>query len=399
MLRSILIWRNTDERRTDILQRFISRIKEAHQAYVEWGKYLNEMLEDRRAEIAEGKDQSKGIDLMGTLVGAGTSSTANDFFDAADSAEKKPDDQKSHLSNVEITGNANIFVFAGHETTFNSIHLSILLLALHPASQRRLQADLDLIFRGRSVSEWGYERDFPRLLNSMCGAVLNEQLRLIGSSQYLPKCTRDSARDIIVEGRKCRIPPNTKIWLLLPVVHRNPNFWPHGPPTDPDHPAHPTSNRDNDLEEFKPERWILADSKCESLTTFHEVSSQDPSASSLYRPPKGAFIPFSEGYRGCLGKRFAQVEIIAILAFIFSQYSVELALDAPGDKEGDNGVSYEQLEAMTEAEKRELWRRRRGEVRKLVREKMIAAISFQLSQKVPLRFVKRGKERFFDFET
>ena len=38
-------------------------------------------------------------------------------------------------------------------------------------------------------------------------------------------------------------------------------------------------------------------------------------------------MAFSEGARACLGKKFAQVEFVAVIAAIFSKFRVELECD------------------------------------------------------------------------
>ena len=357
------------------------------------------MFQNKKAEIVAGKGKS-GTDLMGALVGAGTT-----LETSTDPSEKPMDHQPTGqvLTDAEIMGNAFVFIIAGHETTGNSIHFSLILLALHPPSQRHLQNDLDNIFQGRPVSEWDYERDISNLFEGMCGAVLNEQLRLIPPVVTIPKCTLPaSAQDIVIQGKSYTVPADTYINIMTASVHRNPNFWPHGPPTDPKNPMHPTSNTDNDLEEFKPERWLptsqlrLSTSETSNPTTtpseIHGAINSEPtiagapnSPALLCRPFKGAYIPFSDGHRACLGRRFGQVEVLAVLAVIFSQYSVELAVDA----------SDEQLDAMSETERRKVWERKRGEVRQLMRDGMGSFITIQFrGEKVPLRFVKRGNERF-----
>lgn len=86
----------------------------------------------------------------------------------------------------------------------------------------------------------------------------------------------------------------------------------------------PHDNLDNDLEEFKPQHWMLPN--CAPISETSKVSHNKLS-SRLFTPVPGSFIPFSDGQRNCLGKHFAQVEILAALAVIFSQCSVEFAVD------------------------------------------------------------------------
>jgi len=40
--------------------------------------------------------------------------------------------------------------------------------------------------------------------------------------------------------------------------------------------------------------------------------------------PKDAFIPFSQGARGCLGRRFGETEAIAVINMLVSRYRLEV---------------------------------------------------------------------------
>ena len=288
------------------------------------------------------------------------------------------------LSKDDILGNAFVFTLAGHETTANSIHFSIIYLATNPDAHRKLQADIDGIFQRRPTSEWDYERDFPKLLNSMANAVLSEELRLIPPVNAIPKCTR-TQQSLTVNGKKCFVPAGTYISLLTPAAHRNPNYWPTGPPSDPEHPIHPISNTDNDLEEFKPERWLVQKSeKAESVPTTPAEREDNPldAPTSLYRPRHGSYLPFSEGPRSCIGRRFAQVEVLAVLATIFSQYSVELALD--------DYATEAEVAGMSEAERSKVWEKARSNVHKMLNENMQNIFTLKLAGAgVKLRFLKR----------
>ncbi|MCJ1243607.1 hypothetical protein MMC30_000804 [Trapelia coarctata] len=394
----------------------IQYIRTGYESFREWGMYMNEMFQAKKADIIAGKE-TDGLDLMGALVkGAGIT--------AASSGEQT----KQILTDAEIMGNAFVFILAGHETAANSIHFSILYLALKISSQRRLQTDLDTIFEGKPTSEWDYERDLPKLFGGMAGAILAEELRLIAPVANIPKCTlKNTTQPIVIKGKKCTVPQDVLINFTTNAVHRNPKFWPAGPPSDPQRPVHHTSNTDNDLEEFKPERWFVkepnsspanganahanghakganghADPKAaDSHTAIPAATTIAPSAETddlgvstaadtaqnLYRPPRGAYIPFSEGYRACIGRRFAQVEVLAVLAVLFSQYSVELAVD--------EWASDEEVEKMGEAERREVWGKAWDSAMEKLRTGLESVITLQMRRDVvPLRWVKRGSERF-----
>ena len=351
---------------------------------------MNEMFQTKKAAVLKGIE-GDNLDLMVAMIkGAGITT------DSVSKGEKST----QTLSDDEILGNAFVFILAGHETAANSIHFCLALLAMNIASQRHLQRDLDEIFQGRPPNQWDYDRDVPKLFGSMAGAVMNEELRLLAPVVGIPKCTpKKSPQPLIVNGKKCLVPENTYIQLVTAAAHRNPNQWPTGPPADPDHPAHPLSNLDNDLEEFKPERWLLDPNVKPSATNSISDAGTDTDASNLgvntapdtsaclYRPTKGAYIPFSEGYRSCLGRRFAQVEILAVLALIFSQYSVELGVD--------EYASDEEIEGMGEGQRRAIWERKRTEVERMLREDMGSVITLQLRKgDIGLRLVRRGRERF-----
>jgi cytochrome P450 len=45
----------------------------------------------------------------------------------------------------------------------------------------------------------------------------------------------------------------------------------------------------------------------------------------LRQPVKGAFVPFADGLRSCLGKKFALVQMVAFLAIMFAGKRVRIA--------------------------------------------------------------------------
>ena len=362
--------------------------KIAFKAYNEWEKYMWEMFNQKKKLVLRGKE-GKTSDLMTALLkGAGVRAQGKSVND-------KPSQQT--LTDQEIIGNAFVFILAGHETTANSIHFCLAYLAMNVAAQRRLQKDLDETFQGRPVSEWDYDRFISQLFGNMAGAVMNEELRLVPPVTGIPKCTEPGKpQPLIVGGKQCMVPGNTYIALMCHAAHRNPNSWPTGPPADPNNPYHPYSNRDNDLEEFKPERWFKTneDQKEAKMATTEVKETDDlninaapDTAPSLFRPEKGSYIPFSDGYRSCIGRRFAQVELLAFLALVFSQYSIELSVE--------EWASDEQVEKMDEIGKREVWEKAKAKIESQMRNDMFPIITLQLRKgHFALRLVRRGKEVF-----
>ncbi|KAG8532546.1 uncharacterized protein KY384_002423 [Bacidia gigantensis] len=361
--------------------------KEAHVAFVEWRQYMKDIYDKRKSQILAGQEGDSTDLMVSMLKGAGLKAQ-----------EDAQDDKKMQqaLTEDEILGNAFIFILAGHETTANSIHFTMAYLAMNIPTQRRLQADLDETFGSAPVSEWQYEKHVPQLFNNMAGAVMCEELRLVPPVTDIPKCTR-TPQDLVIGGKHYTVPGNIMIHLCAPCAGRNPNSWPAGPPADPDNPSHPYSNRDNDLEEFKPERWILNSSKINETqeqtessppsTALPSVDSGVDTGAGLFKPEKGSFLPFSDGHRSCLGRRFAQVELLAFLALVFKHYSVELSVE--------QWASDEQVEKMDPISKRETWEKAKAKIEKSLRDDLDSMITLQLQKgHLALRLVKRGKETF-----
>jgi cytochrome P450 len=351
---------------------------------------MNEIYDRKSTEILQSKGpEDEGLDLMGAMIRGSGQIPGTPNHGKLDAG----------MTQEEIIGNSFVLFLAGHETAANSIHFSLLYLAMRPDAQRRLQADLDDIFGDRDPSKWDYDTDLPKLFAGWAGAVMNEQLRLIPPVNSIPKSTAPgSPQPLIIDGKEYMVPENCSISLHAVGVHRNPKYWPHGPVRK--HGAfNVNSNPDNDLEEFKPERWLAGDKVDANEATEVgkgglTVQSTDglavdtsPDTTSAFKPPKGAYIPFSDGPRACLGRRFAQVEILATLAVIFSKYSVELAVD--------QWASDDEVEHMDREQRSSLWTKARLEVERKMLNEMGTIITLQLrGEGVKIRIVERGREWF-----
>ena len=291
------------------------------------------------------------------------------------------------MSKQAVIANSWIFLFAGHETTANTLHYAFLLLAIDLAIQAHLQEDIDSIVESRPSEEWVYETDMTRLYTSMVGATLNEILRLMPPVIDIPKIVKGAPQPLNVAGKSYTVPKNTFIHINAVGAQRNPQYWPHSPSK--------VSSKSHDLDDFVPERWLS------SKTSVNKKRSPSPSETKiddgyekasfesdggLFTPVRGSFIPFSEGARACPGRRFAQVEITAVLAAIFRIYTVELDV---GEWASDGEV-----EKMGIDEKKVVYEKAKAKARKLIRESETIITLQMLGTNMPVRFVKRGEERF-----
>jgi cytochrome P450 len=221
----------------------------------------------------------------------------------------------------------------------------------------------------------------------MPGAIMNEELRLIPPITTIPKCTLPgSVQSLTVDGKEFTVPANTFIGLVTTAVQRNPKYWPH---------EKVETELGTDLDDFVPDRWFRKeDSNDEQETQLSKVANdglgvdESPdTAATFFRPAKGAYIPFSEGARACLGRRFAQVEILATLAVIFQKYSVELAVD--------KYASESDVLNMNEEARKGVWNKAKEEARRKLKDEMGTVITIQLRGKpIAVRLVPRGQEIF-----
>ena len=65
-------------------------------------------------------------------------------------------------------------LIAGHETTGTALIAALTELALNPAWQTRIQADIDEIFGDRPPSSWNLYTDVEKAFDGTLGATINE---------------------------------------------------------------------------------------------------------------------------------------------------------------------------------------------------------------------------------
>ena len=160
------------------------------------------------------------------------------------------------------------------------------------------------------------------------------------------------------------LPAKTLVLINTSAIHRHPTVWPQASQRSPLTAA----NAPNPVAAFNPDYWLHSTS-----TDMAEESPGD-----FLDPRPVSYIPFSDGHRGCVGKRFALVELVAMVTRIFSEYSVELAIDCPADD-------------ASEQDRRTKWK----EARQQAEHEMSAGVKFKVSLRmtgeVAVRFVKRCK--------
>ena len=177
------------------------------------------------------------------------------------------------LSDVEIRDELLTMFFAGHETTAAALTWALYLLARHPDVADEVRAEL---------AEAG--TDEPRLLVG----VVKETLRL-----YPPVWVFDRSPRLDITIGGYAVPRDANLLFSPWVAHRDPSRWPAA-------------------DEFRPQRWLTD-----------------------WVPSRGAYLPFGDGSRMCVGDRFAEAAIQVVLATVLPRVQLSLVDDAPVRPAGD----------------------------------------------------------------
>ncbi|MCJ1438187.1 hypothetical protein MMC27_007574 [Xylographa pallens] len=395
--------------------------KKAGQAYRELRKYMVELKNRKEATI---QDANSGVkpSLLDILVQAGKPTKTN---------------PTPLFSPEAVIGNMFIFMFAGHEANANTFTFLIYLLACNPHIQTLLQQDIDRI-TSKDIKDastiptttikpsWSYEKCYPELMDSYVGAVIYETLRLFTVLPFLPKRTLPGSPTPLpdfgrFEDRKQKeagqqqqqrtlhiLPPNLLILINTTAAHLHPRHWALSSVASPSlQPSgHGPGLRPSPLVAFDPARWLRGGGDGEETQEkVEDINSQDwstpddssaptagsPTAPHRLRPKPGTFIPFSDGARGCLGRKFALVEMCAVVSRIFSEWSVELVVAA--EKEDD-----ESEEMVRREGERVAWKDARRRAEKALLNDVEFDMSLRLRGKIPIRFVSRGCERWSNMQ-
>ncbi len=363
-------------------------LRTAHEETIVYLKELIAQKEDDLKRDQENLGPKTGFDIMSALVSAKMDRQEKCATEGiVDSAE-----DKEALTERSILANVFLMLIAGHETTATVLLLTMVELAINIDWQRKVQQDLDHIFGHRSHNLWNLQTDLAPLSDGAVGATINEVLRLYPPANIIPKGTRKGSIQTIRSGsHEFTIPENTALQFLAVSVHHNPKYW----------PSAPTPSGKNDLDEFQPQRWFSnVDSNLDRKTKTDHKNPEgtekaqdgviDPgTTTSLFRPHPGAYIPFSTGHRGCIGRRFAQVEMLAVIALLFKSNSLELDVEDFADDEA--------IESMTLEQRKAVYEKAKAKTERITQEGIRHHLTMQLKKgKLALRLVRRGEERFSD---
>jgi cytochrome P450 len=184
----------------------------------------------------------------------------------------------SQMTEQQVRDESMTLFVAGHETTALSLSWTWYLLGENPAAEARLHEELRLVLGGRPAEVSDLEK-LPYL-----NAVVHESLRLYPPAYMM---ARMNVETVNVGGYE--IPPRTTLLASQWVMHRDPRFF-------------------EQPEKFVPERWL------DGLES---------------RLPPGAYFPFGDGPRRCIGQGFAQLETALVIAAIAQKFRFRLKKGFP----------------------------------------------------------------------
>ncbi|KIM30549.1 hypothetical protein M408DRAFT_287431 [Serendipita vermifera MAFF 305830] len=202
-----------------------------------------------------------------------------DLFSNLLRAREDEKDGESTFDDSNLMGNIFIMLFAGHETSANTLALALAFIAMYPEVQERFLAQIRQCVSPGQLPTYS---DISKL--SYGTAIMQETLRLIPIVPLIPKSsaydTQFTTHNANGEARQVSVPAGTNMGINVIGLHYNPKYW--------DNPY-----------EFRPERF-------------------------LQEYEKFAWLPFSAGPRACIGRRFAEIEILAVLTLIVLKYEISV---------------------------------------------------------------------------
>jgi cytochrome P450 len=184
------------------------------------------------------------------------------------------DEDGSQLSDQEVRDQAITLLFAGHDTSTSTISFLLYELARHPHELSALCAEQDEQLNGRAPGLAELSGGLPRL-----EMALDETLRL-----YPPAWIGPRRAVAATEVAGVPVPAGAYVNYCSWASHRLPEVFP-------------------EPEAFVPERFA-AERKAQL--------------------PKGAYVPFGGGSRTCIGMRFGQMEIRAVVTLLLARFRLEL---------------------------------------------------------------------------
>ncbi|KAF9641129.1 putative cytochrome p450 protein [Lasiodiplodia theobromae] len=246
---------------------------------LESGKRANRTQMETKLRLWSNKQMQDNIHAMHKLCDdivaerkanpdPGVNDLLNTMLNTADPVTgEKLDDE--NIRNQMVT-----FLIAGHETTSGTLSYLFYNLLKNPEKLHKAQQEVDAVLGDDAIAV----KHLDKL--KYVDACLKETLRLNGP---IGQVQRRAKHDTVLGGRY-QISADHAIVINLRGLHSDPAVW------------------GEDAAEFKPERMLHMD-----------------------KLPPDAWKPFGIGMRSCIGRAFAEQEMLINVALILQRFQVEMA--------------------------------------------------------------------------
>jgi cytochrome P450 len=124
-----------------------------------------------------------------------------------------------------------------------------------------------------------------------------ETLRLYGPVIFIPKYTNDASQILTINGKEHTIPPRTYVSVNTMAIHSMPRHW------------------ESDSMVWRSNRWITRSADANGLRDEE-----------FFQPTAGSYVSWAHGPRICPGKKFSQVEFVAVISCLLRRHRVEPVL-------------------------------------------------------------------------
>ncbi|WWC93898.1 hypothetical protein V866_000735 [Kwoniella sp. B9012] len=262
-------------------------------------KHTHKLYQDRREQLISEDDLSSKPpkDILGALAHSqiiaerGSSPNSKTQFGG-----KGYGKSFVGLSEEEVISDMFVFLVAGHETTGHTLAFILANLALYPEWQDELYTEIKDVC--------GDEEPNHRNMNQLplCLAFALESLRQHDVARLIfkyatedvlvPYSTWDKDGSNVIQ-RQHLMKRGSLIGLDLPACQKNPYHW-------------------TETDKFDPRRHLSG----------KEGGGEDV-----------PYLGFSLGTRACIGKRFAEVEMVSFIARIIPRYRIKIKKETEGEEE------------------------------------------------------------------
>lgn len=242
-------------------------------------KYLPLQV-NRNVQISRQMIRSEANQVIETKRGMDPEHAGKDIISSIIKQDEDQMEAGNHMTSQDLRDQVRTFMGAGHDTTSTAVCWALLHLSKSPEIQQKVRAEIytfmPSLFDSAARDNIDSLPDPERLpyLDNVC----REALRY---TPPIPLTLRQSLAPAPLAGYD--IPARTLLWISINAINRLPHSW------------------GDDATTFNPDRWD------------HLPSTNTP----------GSFMTFSQGAKGCIGRKFAEMEMKVLLCCLLSTFSFE----------------------------------------------------------------------------